>query len=105
MSQNKGEIFLRVGKDKNTHVCENVTKKATSAIELQDILKQASLNRETDATGANATSSRSHAVYEIHYIKSGGKLLLIDLAGNEGNIETMHHTKEQMQQAALINQS
>ena len=105
LSEKKGEVFLRVGKDKNTHVCENVTKTATTAGELQDILKQASLNRETDATGANATSSRSHAVYEIHYKKNDGKLLLIDLAGNEGNIETMHHTKEQMQQAALINQS
>ncbi len=70
-----------------------------------DILKQASLNRETDATGTNATSSRSHAIYEMHFTTNGGKLLLVDLAGNEGNIETMHHSKEQMQQAALINQS
>ena len=69
------------------------------------MLQQASSNRETDATGANATSSRSHAVYEIRHTNNNGKLLLIDLAGNEGNIETMHHTKEQMQQAALINQT
>ena len=35
LSPSKGEVFLRVGKDKNTHVCNNVTKTATSAIELE----------------------------------------------------------------------
>ena len=35
LSPSKGEVFLRVGKDKNTHVCDNVTKTATSAVELE----------------------------------------------------------------------
>ena len=35
LSPSKGEVFLRVGKDKNTHVCDNVFKTATSAAELE----------------------------------------------------------------------
>merc|ERR1712014_205298 len=36
---------------------------------------------------------------------SGGTLTIIDLAGNEGNIETQYHSKEQMKEAAEINTS
>merc|ERR1711959_748964 len=36
---------------------------------------------------------------------NGGSLMLIDLAGNEGMIETFNHTREQMAQAAEINMS
>ena len=104
LSDSKPEVFLRVGPDKNTHVCGNVTLTATTPSELQQLLSNAAKSRETTATGANATSSRSHAVYEVH-LQNKGKLLLVDLAGNEGNIETMFHTKEQMAQAADINTS
>ena len=56
------------------------------------------------AAGANATSSRSHAVYQIR-TPAAGRLLLVDLAGNEGSIETLYHSKEQMAEAAEINAS
>ena len=33
------------------------------------------------------------------------RLLLVDLAGNEGSIETLYHSKAQMAEAAEINAS
>ena len=108
--------------------------RAASAEELVALLRAASARRETASTGANAQSSRSHAVYQIS-LRNGGRypnpnpnpnpdpnpspspspnpnpnpnpnrLLLVDLAGNEGSIETLYHSKAQMAEAAEINAS
>jgi len=101
---NKPEVFLRIGEDGNTHVCGNTQRPAAIASELQQMLQLASGNRETAATGANLTSSRSHAVYQL-LLPGKGSFMMIDLAGNEGNVETFHHDKEQMAEAAEINAS
>ena len=78
--------------------------RAASAEELVALLRAASARRETASTGANAQSSRSHAVYQLS-LRNGGRLLLVDLAGNEGSIETLYHSKAQMAEAAEINAS
>jgi kinesin family protein 2/24 len=100
----KPQVHLRVGEDGATHVQGSTRCQANCWEELQAKLDEASSCRETAATGTNFTSSRSHAVYEIS-TPAGGTFTIIDLAGNEGNIETAYHSKEQMRQAAEINLS
>ena len=87
-----------------TQVSGTVEQRAASAEELVALLRAASARRETASTGANAQSSRSHAVYQLS-LRNGGRLLLVDLAGNEGSIETLYHSKAQMAEAAEINAS
>lgn len=101
----KPQVFLRVGDDGSTHVCGAVEMKIASADELERGLVLAASNRETAATGTNLTSSRSHAVYHIRFTSNSGSLMLIDLAGNEANAETMNHDHELMAEAAEINAS
>lgn len=104
LSAEKQEVHLRIGEDGATHVQGSRVCEAFTAAELQGLLHEAGTRRETSATGTNATSSRSHAVYQLTTF-NGGILTIIDLAGNEGNIETQYHTKEQMKEAAEINSS
>lgn len=104
LSAEKQEVHLCIGEDGATHVQGSRVCEAFTATELQGLLYEAGTRRETSATGTNAESSRSHAVYQLSAF-NGGTLTIIDLAGNEGNIETQYHTKEQMKQAAEINSS
>jgi len=104
LSAEKREVHLCIGEDGATHVQGSTVCEATTAARLQALLQEAGTRRETEATGTNATSSRSHAVYQLSTF-NGGTLTIIDLAGNEGNIETQYHSKEQMRQAAEINSS
>jgi len=104
LSAEKREVNLCVGEDGATHVQGSRVCEAFTAAELQGLLHEAGTRRETSATGTNAESSRSHAVYQLSTF-NGGTLTIIDLAGNEGNLETQYHTKEQMKQAAEINSS
>ena len=105
LADEKREVFLRIGDDGNTHV-HGVTKIVQkTATDLQQALQTAAASRETAATAANATSSRSHAVYHVTLPASGGSLCLIDLAGNEASAQTFDHDKEQMSEAAEINAS
>jgi kinesin family protein 18/19 len=67
---------------------------ALSADEVMDLLHEGNKNRTQEATEANATSSRSHAVLQVvveqREVNPGpqsavkiGKLSMIDLAGSE----------------------
>ena len=133
LSPEKGEVMLRTGADGKMRVSGTEERVTSDPTQLEEWLRSASARRETGATGANATSSRSHAVYQIS-TPGGGRLLLVDLAGvprctrarpgacpawprahphtsrplgtgNEGSIETLYHTKEQMAESAEINAS
>lgn len=68
--------------------------KAQSTEEVMNLLMAGNKRRTTEATNANLTSSRSHAVFQINITKKQktrglnvesliGKLSLIDLAGSE----------------------
>ena len=107
LGADKKQVHLRIGADGATHVQGTTTCEASTPEELQVKLFEASSRRETATTGTNASSSRSHAVYQLRapHGGSGGTLTIIDLAGNEGSIETAYHTKEQMKEAADINSS
>ena len=100
----KAEIFLRVGGDGVTNVCGVAEHAVRDEAGLRRLLRAAVARRETSATGANATSSRSHAVYLMR-LPGGGQLAMIDLAGNEGGHETLYHTKAQVAEAKEISNS
>lgn len=68
-------------------------------------LRSAHVRRATCATGANPTSSRSHALCTLRLLRSGGELLLGDFAGTERRKDSMHHSRERQQEGAEINAS
>lgn len=97
----KQEVFLRVDGDGVTQVVGLTEHAAPDAATLLDLLHAAVAQRECSATGANASSSRSHAVYVLH-LPSGGQLMLLDLAGSEGSQESLFHSKQQTLEAKEI---
>jgi kinesin family protein 2/24 len=103
-SDGKKEIFLRVDAAGVTNVRGVAEHTARDEQGLLQLLRAAVARRETSATGANATSSRSHAVYLVQ-LPGGGRLALIDLAGNEGRQETLYHTKAHIAEAKDISNS
>ncbi|GIL46590.1 hypothetical protein Vafri_3551 [Volvox africanus] len=86
----------------------------TSAAEIMTLLEDGNRRRKTEATDANASSSRSHAVLEItvkrtpknHYkvTQLRGKLSLVDLAGSERAAET-NNAGQKLRDGANINRS
>ena len=86
----------------------------TDEREIFALLKEGNARRKTEETGANSTSSRSHAVLEIwvtrseknHYDKAytTAKLTLVDLAGAERASET-NNRGQQLRDGANINKS
>ncbi|KAG2429201.1 hypothetical protein HYH02_014133 [Chlamydomonas schloesseri] len=86
----------------------------TSAAEIMSLLEEGNRRRKTEATDANASSSRSHAVLEItvrrtpknHYkvTQLRGKLSLVDLAGSERAAET-NNAGQKLRDGANINRS
>eukprot|EP00658_Telonema_sp_P-2_P041464 TRINITY_DN2965_c0_g1_i3.p1 TRINITY_DN2965_c0_g1~~TRINITY_DN2965_c0_g1_i3.p1 ORF type:complete len:420 (-),score=93.00 TRINITY_DN2965_c0_g1_i3:63-1322(-) len=104
LGSGKQEVFLRVGQDGTTHVRGVTEQTANSPEQLHALLVHCAEQRETGTTGTNSTSSRSHAVYQMR-VKHGGSFTVIDLAGNEGTIETAYHSRAQMKEAAEINSS
>ena len=94
LSNNDNYLDLREDPNKGIIVSGITELNASSSEKILNILKKGNKNRTTEATNANETSSRSHAIlqilvsykdknsgidYEIKY----GKLSLIDLAGSE----------------------
>ncbi|KAG2427248.1 hypothetical protein HXX76_012444 [Chlamydomonas incerta] len=86
----------------------------TSPAEIMSLLEEGNRRRKTEATDANASSSRSHAVLEItvrrtpknHYkvTQLRGKLSLVDLAGSERAAET-NNAGQKLRDGANINRS
>jgi kinesin family protein 18/19 len=83
--------------------------------EIINLLHQGNRRRTTEATNANQTSSRSHAVFQvivysspksknINFEKRCGKLSLIDLAGSERGTVT-ENRGIRLREGAKINQS
>mmetsp|Transcript_9778 Transcript_9778/g.17278 ORF Transcript_9778/g.17278 Transcript_9778/m.17278 type:complete len:1066 (-) Transcript_9778:166-3363(-) len=86
-----------------------------SAKEIMSLLHQANRHRTTESTGANVTSSRSHAVLQVVVEQRDktagivaqvnvGKLSMIDLAGSERASHT-HNKGMRMIEGANINRS
>ncbi|CAK9041237.1 unnamed protein product, partial [Durusdinium trenchii] len=73
--------------------------------DMRVVLETGHARRKTSATGANAVSSRSHAVCIIRLFQTAGMLVLVDCAGSERKKDSMYHTKERQQESAEINTS
>lgn len=89
--------------------------KVTNSNEVMKLLTEGNKRRTTEATNANQTSSRSHAIFQIHVHKKEktadtekeiltGKLSLIDLAGSERGTVT-ENTGIRLREGAKINTS
>jgi kinesin family protein 2/24 len=82
----------------------------TSAQELYELINGAMKMRNTQATGVNSQSSRSHCIIRIFLkLRSSGKiygqLTLVDLAGSERNADSFYHTAERRRECSQINYS
>lgn len=82
--------------------------KCTTAEDIMTALSKGMLLRAQGTTGANAESSRSHAIMTMtlkHYGKSYSKMSFIDLAGSERGADTQHTDKQTKIDGAEINKS
>eukprot|EP00002_Diphylleia_rotans_P039743 TRINITY_DN9291_c0_g1_i1.p1 TRINITY_DN9291_c0_g1~~TRINITY_DN9291_c0_g1_i1.p1 ORF type:complete len:787 (-),score=169.65 TRINITY_DN9291_c0_g1_i1:285-2645(-) len=115
LKPNSGQLDLREDPIKGISVSNITEYPATSADEVISLLQQGNRRRTTEATGANETSSRSHAVLQIVIEQKErlanvsadvllGKLSLIDLAGSERATVTQNSGKR-MVEGANINRS
>jgi len=89
-----GYLELRDDPEKGVVMAGVTEFKAESTEQVMNLLLIGNRRRTTEATNANLTSSRSHAVFQINISKTSktknikmesilGKLSLIDLAGSE----------------------
>lgn len=109
--------LLTIREDALHRVCvRNLTQRAvTSAMEAAELVEQGNMVRSVNATQANATSLRAHAVLQISVTqrdRSGGvreehvmgTLSIIDLAGSERAAATQNSGKR-LHEGANINRS
>lgn len=105
---------LRLREDASGGVVVNglCLKPITSAVELLDLLALGNQNRTQHPTDANAESSRSHAIFQVHIrmtnkrnnSKNLVKLSMIDLAGSERAASTKC-IGQRFKEGASINKS
>ncbi len=76
---------------------------------LEDLISLGTEMRTVGSTEANATSSRSHAIFELTITNrdgsSKGKLALVDLAGSERGVDTGNIDKKAKREGSEINRS
>lgn len=104
-SQQK-ELKIMEDKGHRTCVLGATSKRLNSAEELLSLIHGAQACRATRATQVNDTSSRSHAVYQIHRDRGSGPpcvLTLVDCAGSERREDSTHHDVQSRKDAAEIN--
>lgn len=108
-------LDLREDAEKGIHIAGLSVIDVDSPEEVMDLLFFGNGNRTQEATNANETSSRSHAVLEIQVAQKNraegvqedvniGKLSMIDLAGSERAART-HNRGIRMVEGAAINRS
>jgi len=123
------EVKCLTGEDGHVHVRGAHSERCTSAEGLQTTLRAAFACRSSEQTERNESSSRSHAVIELHLpvrrptggsaagadltakagvetgVASEGILRIVDLAGSERNFETTKHTRKMAERGGHINYS
>nr|CDJ91555.1 Kinesin domain containing protein [Haemonchus contortus] len=83
------------------------TVRAPNLSRIMQILQEGNLRRTQEATEANKTSSRSHALLQVTLLKNNrphSKLFLIDLAGSERASNT-NNRGQRLKEGAAINRS
>jgi kinesin family protein 2/24 len=92
----RSEIICREDKNQQVQLVNMVEIQCTTAEDIMAALSKGMQLRASGTTGANAESSRSHAIMTMtlkHYGKSYSKMSFIDLAGSERGADTMHTDK------------
>ena len=105
---------LKVQEDGSQRVCiTGLTEFAMESVaEVLSMITEGNNVRQTGATSANDTSSRSHAIMQFVLRKQGryknpvvGKLSIIDLAGSERGKDTAAMDRRRRMEGAEINKS
>ncbi|CAJ0583093.1 unnamed protein product, partial [Mesorhabditis spiculigera] len=102
-----GILELMEDEKGNVRVPGLATVKAPNVNRIMQILQEGNQRRTQEATDANKTSSRSHALLQVSLVKNGsqhGKLFLIDLAGSERAAHT-NNRGQRLKEGAAINRS
>ncbi|XP_071710589.1 kinesin-like protein KIN-8B [Rutidosis leptorrhynchoides] len=114
LEKSSGHLELREDPEQGIIVAGLRTIKVSTADKILELLNVGNSRRKTESTGANETSSRSHAVLEITVLRKQkrkyrsqvirGKLALVDLAGSERASET-NSGGQKLRDGANINRS
>ncbi len=105
---NKTEVQCREDAKQKVNIIGLTERQITSADEIMRFISDGIRSRTSGQTGANAESSRSHAILQMqlkHYGKPFGKMSFIDLAGSERGADTMNTNKQTKLDGAEINKS
>jgi kinesin family member 2/24 len=100
LEDDKGKVNIR-----------GLTEHASSSVaDLMSRIEQGSGVRSCGSTGANDTSSRSHAILEVKLkhrksLRQCGKFTFIDLAGSERGADTVDCARQTRMEGAEINKS
>ena len=79
--------------------------KCESTESLMDVISAGNGIRRSGSTGANDSSSRSHAILSMDILPIRGRLSFIDLAGSERGADTQNNNKQTRREGAEINKS
>ena len=105
---NKEVVTCREDAKQNVNIIGLTEKTITEVDEIMKYIQDGIKSRTSGQTGANAESSRSHAILQMtikHYGKIFGKINFIDLAGSERGADTMNTNKQTKMDGAEINKS
>ena len=105
---NRASVFCREDGKQQVNIINLTEERVNSVEEIMAALKIGMTLRASGSTGANAESSRSHAIMTLslkHNGKLYSKMSFIDLAGNERGADTMNTDKQTQMDGAEINKS
>lgn len=102
------KVVAREDGDKKVHIVGLTERLCTDAVGLNSMIGHGNGARSTGSTGANADSSRSHAILQLVCKKGNralGKFSFIDLAGSERAADTFNNDRRTRIEGAEINKS
>ncbi|KAL9652443.1 hypothetical protein ABK040_000016 [Willaertia magna] len=106
---NRKKIFAREDNKNLVNICGLTETQVSREEELMSVIDVGLSIRATGSTGANADSSRSHAILQVvlktNDGKVHGKFSFIDLAGSERGADTKNSDKQTRLEGADINKS
>ena len=92
----RAQVFCREDGKQQVNIVNLTEVQATDAESIMETLQVGMSLRASGSTGANAESSRSHAIMQMQLKHNGrlySKISFIDLAGSERGADTMHTDK------------
>ena len=101
-------VHCREDHKQQVNIVNLTEKKCTTVEDIMFTLSKGMLLRAQGTTGANAESSRSHAILTmslVHGSKNFSKMSFIDLAGSERGADTINTDKQTKMDGAEINKS